>query len=175
MATTAPVTPGRIDSAARWAAALNRAVAHGVNVTQDLDSGTFTAPSTDGTRHYVVSWYGCGCAAGQGGDPVCLHRAAFRQHCRDEDRQVARLLNEAIEHEPAFPVLPQHLADLYVEVDEDGEPHSAELLDPIEPDYRMCTDCLGSGFAQMYLSFHLNDYTEVPCRCGASVLSGTAA
>lgn len=171
MVATAPVTPARADTAARWAAALDRAVAHGITVAQDPATGTFTAPSTDGARHYVVSWYGCECAAGQGGDPVCLHRAAFRQHCRDEDRETQRRLNAAIDAEPAFPVLPQHLADRYVEVDEEGEPHSSELLEPIAPD-KMCTDCLDTGWARMYLGYSLNDYTEVPCRC---TRSGTAA
>ncbi len=165
MVTTTPVIPGRSDTAARWAAALDRAVTHGITVLQDPSTGSFTAPSTDGTRHYVVSWYGCSCAAGQGGDPVCLHRAAFRQHCREEDRQVARMLNEAIDREPAFPVLPAHLAELYVTVDETGEPESSDLLAVTEPDHRMCTDCLDTGWARMYLGSSLNDYTEVPCGC----------
>ncbi len=158
----------RTASPARWAAALSRAALKGVTVSQDPRTGAFTAPSTDGARHYVVSWYGCSCAAGQGGDPVCLHRAAFRQHCRDEDRQVARLLREAIDAEPVFPVLPAHLAELYVELDETGEPHSSDLLAVTEPDHRMCTDCLDTGWARMYLGFGLNDYTCVPCRCTAT-------
>ncbi len=36
------------------------------------------------------------------------------------------------------------------------------------PEYRMCTDCLDSGWARMYLGHGLNDYTEVPCGCGAA-------
>jgi len=171
--TTRLITVNRVDIATRWTAALDRAVAHGITVTQDPNTGTFTAPSTDGTRRYTVSWYGCGCAAGQGGDPVCLHRAAFRQHCRNEDRQVQRLLNEAIDREPVFPVLPQHLADLYEDPGEDGEPHSSDLLEPIEPDHRMCTSCLDIGWSRMYLGYGLNEYTETPCRCGAG--SNTAA
>lgn len=159
------ITTTRAETASRWAAALDRAVVHGITVQQDASTGAFTAPSTDGGRHYVVSWYGCSCAAGQGGDPVCLHRAAFRQHCQDEDRQTARELREAIEAEPPFPVLPQHLADLYVDLDADGEPHASDLLESLEPDHRMCTDCLDTGWARMYLGSGLNDYTEVPCGC----------
>ncbi len=165
MVTTAPVTPGRSETAARWAAALDRADTHGITVRQDPITGVFTAPSSDHARHYVVSWYGCECAAAQGGDPVCLHRAAYRNHCQEEDRAVARQLREAIEAEPVFPVMPAHLAELYVTADEDGEPQSSDLLEPIEPDHRMCTDCLDTGWARMYLSSGLYDYTEVRCGC----------
>ncbi len=165
MVTTAPVTATRVSTPARWASALDRAASRGITVRQDPSTGTFTAPSTDGTRHYVVSWYGCECAAAQGGDPVCLHRAAYRNHCQEEDRAVARQLREAIEAEPPFPVMPAHLAELYVTADEEGEPQSSDLLEPIEPDHRMCTDCLDTGWARMYLGSSFNDYTEVPCGC----------
>ena len=42
------------------------------------------------------------------------------------------------------------------------------------PDHRMCTGCLDTGWARMYLGGGLNDYTEVPCGCTQSV-TATAA
>lgn len=145
MVTTAPVTPARTATPARWAAALSRAVLRNITVSQDPRTGVFTAPSTDGTRRYRVGWYDCQCQAAQGGDPVCLHRAAFREHCREEDRQVARELRAAIDAEPPFPADPA----------------------PARP-RRMCTDCLDTGWARMYRSGRLSDYTDVPCGCTAS-------
>ncbi len=140
MVSTSPVTAARTASPARWAAALSRAVLHGITVSQHPVSGQFTAPSTDGTRRYRVGWYDCQCQAAQGGDPVCLHRATFREHCREEDRAVARQLREAVAVEPVVPVAP----------------------------HRICTNCLDTGWARMSLSGRMNDYTEVPCRCATA-------
>lgn len=168
MVSTSPVTAARAASPARWAAALSRAVLHGITVRQDPITGTFSAPSSDGTTRYTVSWYGCSCQAAQGGDPVCLHRAAFREHCRAEDREVARQLRELLADSASnSTTLPEHLADLYVTRDHDGEPESSDLLEPL-PLHKMCTDCLDTGWARMHLSGRLNDYTEVPCRCTAA-------
>lgn len=69
---------------------------------QDPRSGTFFTTSSDGQSLYRVGWYDCECAAGQGGDPVCLHRALFRKHCREDDRCVARNLAGAVDEQPAF-------------------------------------------------------------------------
>ncbi len=157
------VTTTRLDTPARWTAALDRARAKGVKLFRD-DAGDYFALSTNGTTLYSVSTFTCSCKAGLGSDPVCLHRAALRAALAREDALVAEIV--AAE---STPVLPQHLADLYVIADETGEPESSDLLKPIEPDHRMCTGCMDSGWSRMYLSGRLNDYVEVPCGCGAGV------
>ncbi len=48
---------------------------------------------------------------------------------------------------------------LLTDVTPDPEPSA-----PASPG-RMCTDCLDTGWARMYLGHSLNDYTEVPCGC----------
>ncbi len=157
------VTTTRLDTPARWTAALDRAHAKGVKLFRDA-AGDYFALSTNGTALYSLSYYTCSCKAGLGSDPVCLHRAALRAALAREDELVA----ESVAAE-STPVLPQHLADLYVIADETGEPESSNLLEPIEPDHRMCTSCLDTGWARMYLGYGLNDYTEVPCGCGAGL------
>lgn len=34
--------------------------------------------------------------------------------------------------------------------------------------HRMCTSCLDTGWARMFLGHGLTDYTSVPCGCGAA-------
>jgi hypothetical protein len=157
-------TTARLDTPTRWTAALDRAHAKGVKLFRDTATGVYSALSTDGRTLYSVSYYTCGCKAGQGADPVCLHRAAFRAHLLREDA----IVEAAITPDPT-PAIPAHVADLLVVFDETGEPESSDLLAPVEPDHRMCTSCLDTGWARMYLGFGLNDYTNVPCRCGAGV------
>lgn len=153
-------TTARLDTPARWIAALDRAHAKGVKLFRD-DAGDYFALSTNGSTLYSVTAFTCSCKAGLGSDPVCLHRAALRAALAREDELVAEIV--AAE---STPVLPQHLADLYVIADETGEPESSDLLEPVEPEHT-CTDCLGSGWSRMYLSGHLNDYVEHPCSCTA--------
>lgn len=101
MVTTTRPTITRLDTPAGWTAAEDRAQARNIQVWQDQSTGAFYATSSDGTTHYRVGWYSCQCAAGLGNDPVCLHRAAFRAHCREEDRQMERLLRESAAIVPA--------------------------------------------------------------------------
>ncbi len=82
--TTRPAT--RRDTPARWATALVRAQAESITVIQHSTSGIFFATSAGSLDLYRVRWYDCECAAGRSGDPVCKHRAAFREHCREDDR-----------------------------------------------------------------------------------------
>ena len=69
----------RPDTPARWQAALRRALAEGVEIRQLAGCGMWIATSTSeaGTAYEVTPW-SCECHAGQFGDPVCKHRAAFR-------------------------------------------------------------------------------------------------
>ena len=75
---TAPRTP-RVETPARWRAALERAIAAGIEPLQIAGTGEWVVTSatrlgtvyrTDGTR--------CECAAAQSGNPICQHRAAVR-------------------------------------------------------------------------------------------------
>ena len=152
------------DTPARWEAALARAHANHIQVFADRETGQSFALSSDATKLYAVDYYRCSCAAGVGSDPVCQHRAIYREMLRAEDALIAAAVIPE-----ATPTMPQHLIDLFVELDETGEPSGSDLLEPIEPDHRMCTDCLDSGWARMYLGYGLNDYTEVPCGCGVGV------
>lgn len=131
------VTTARLDTPARWTAALDRAHTNHIQVFADRVTGQFFALSSDATKLYAVDYYTCSCAAGTGSDPVCQHRALYREMVRVEDAVVV----EHVIVEPALK-MPQH---------------------------RMCTSCLDTGWARMYLGYGLNDYTEVPCRCGAGV------
>lgn len=131
------------DTPARWFAALERAQARNIQVWQDRESGDFLALSSDATKVYTVRWYTCTCAAGEADDPVCVHRAAFRAHCREEDRQVARILAGP----NPDPTTPAPVA--------------------IVPARLMCSDCLDSGWARISTGGHLNDYVSVACGCQA--------
>ncbi len=77
MATTQTRKP-MVATPARWQTALRRAVAEGVQVRQLAGSGAWIATSgSDVTAAYLVSANGCECQAGEYGDPVCKHRAAY--------------------------------------------------------------------------------------------------
>src|SRR5215204_2892748 len=68
------------DTPARWAKALERAIAQGVTVRQLATSGAWIATSgSDVEVAYIVSTDTCECRAGAEGDPCCKHRAALRQ------------------------------------------------------------------------------------------------
>lgn len=137
----------RLDTPARWDAALDRALANHIQVWQDQESGDFLALSSDATKLYTVRWYDCTCAAAEAGDPVCVHRAAFRQHCREEDQQVERVLRATVRETVAGPAAPR----------------------------RMCTSCLDTGMARMSRSGRLDDYVSAPCGCGAGQATRHAA
>ncbi len=73
--TTRPV---RRASHERWQAALQRALDEGVQVRQLAGSGAWIATSgSDAAAAYLVSGNGCECQAGEFGDPICKHRAAY--------------------------------------------------------------------------------------------------
>ncbi len=62
----------RIETAARWSKATERAAERGVQVRQLATSGVWIATSsTDATADYVVTVAGCECRAGAEDDPVC--------------------------------------------------------------------------------------------------------
>ncbi len=62
----------------RWQAALRRALAEGIQVRQLAGSGAWIATSgSDAAAAYLVSGDSCECQAGEHGDPICKHRAAF--------------------------------------------------------------------------------------------------
>ncbi|MDP9357354.1 MAG: SWIM zinc finger family protein [Chloroflexota bacterium] len=70
--------PARRATHERWQAALQRALAEGIQVRQLAGSGAWVASSgTDTTAAYLVSANGCECQAGEYGDPICKHRAAY--------------------------------------------------------------------------------------------------
>lgn len=144
MATTTRRTTTRRDTPTRWATAVARAQAEGITVIQHSHSGVFFATSAGNLDLYRVRWFDCECAAGRSGDPVCKHRAAFRAHCADEDRQVAQMLAASV---PTF-----------------EEVAAATVLVMPAP-ARECTDCLGTGTARMYTGDGLNDWTPITCRC----------
>jgi len=78
MAQAAMTRRQRTANPARWQAALKRALAEGVQVRQLAGSGMWIATSgSDATTAYEVSQFGCSCPAGEFGDPVCKHRAAY--------------------------------------------------------------------------------------------------
>jgi hypothetical protein len=82
MATTMQRT-NRHATPARWQAALARAIAEGIQVRQLAGCGAWIATSgTDASAAYELAVVngvavGCECPAGEHGDPVCKHRAAF--------------------------------------------------------------------------------------------------
>jgi hypothetical protein len=82
----APVSLRHQDTPERWEAALQRAKDAGVKVYA-LGYGRFAVTSAhDAGKAYQVTTHPetCTCPAAQGGDPVCLHRAAVRDHLRPE-------------------------------------------------------------------------------------------
>ena len=146
MVTTTRPAKTRRDTPARWATALARAKAENITVIQHSHTGIFFATSAGSLDLYRVRWYDCECAAGRSGDPVCKHRAAFRAHCADEDRQVARMLAGSA---PTF-----------------DEVAAATVIVMPAP-RRECRDCLGTGTARMYTGDGLNQWVPVTCGCGA--------
>ena len=82
MAATA-TRPQRQATPERWQAALRRALDEGVQVRQVVGCGLWVATSgTDVTKAYAVQVHngiarGCECPAGEFGDPICKHRAAY--------------------------------------------------------------------------------------------------
>ncbi len=72
----------RKNTPARWQAALRRALEEGVEVRQLAGCGMWIATSSSctGTAYEVTPWE-CECHAGQHGDPVCKHRAAYYVLC----------------------------------------------------------------------------------------------
>jgi hypothetical protein len=75
-------TPRHRDTSERWEAARNRAHLANVQVRQLAGSGQWIVTSaSDPTVAYETDGVTCNCAAALlGGDPVCLHRAALRDH-----------------------------------------------------------------------------------------------
>ncbi len=144
MVTTTRPAKTRRDTPARWATALARARAEHITVIQHSTSGVFFATSAGSLDLYRVRWFDCECAAGRSGDPVCKHRAAFREHCREDDRQVARMLAASA---PTF-----------------DEVAAATVLVMPAP-ARACTDCLGTGTARMYTGGRHNAWVPVTCSC----------
>ncbi len=70
--------PVRRATPERWQAALKRALDAGVQVRQLAGSGAWVATSaTDPTAAYLVNGQSCECQAGEYGDPICKHRAAY--------------------------------------------------------------------------------------------------
>lgn len=177
---TRPVT-ARTGTPERWAAALDRARAAGVAVTQDPITGRFSATSTDRTRRHEVSWYGCTCWAAIGGDEVCLHRAAFREHCREEDRQLSLALRAGTDAgddwDVPFPTARPTTADDLMSIligDEDGDVERIDLVgDPTEPADDLddtpapagCYHCMHSGVVRIYYGGRLSDYYTGACSC----------
>ena len=79
----APVSVHRhADTPDRWEAALKRAHLAGVQVRQLAGSGQWIVTSASGSEvAYETDGNTCTCAAALlGNDPVCLHRAALREH-----------------------------------------------------------------------------------------------
>lgn len=76
------VTRQRIESPERWAKALQRAIAHGIDILDIAgDPGHFAVESQSrpGVVHLVdAAGRGCTCEAATTGDPVCAHRAIVR-------------------------------------------------------------------------------------------------
>ncbi len=78
MVQTQTPRPVRHATPERWQAALQRALAEGIQVRQLAGSGAWIATSgSDAAAAYLVSGNGCECQAGEHGDPVCKHRAAY--------------------------------------------------------------------------------------------------
>jgi hypothetical protein len=78
----APVSLRHQDTLERWEAALARAKSAGVKV-YELGRGRYAVTSAHDTgKAYEVTTVPetCSCPAALGGDPVCLHRAAVRDH-----------------------------------------------------------------------------------------------
>lgn len=82
----APVSLRHQDTPERWKAALARAKQAGVKV-YELGHGRYAVTSAhDPAKAYEVTTVpeSCTCPAAAGGDPVCLHRAAVRDHLQPQ-------------------------------------------------------------------------------------------
>ena len=151
------------DTAARWDAALDRAHVKRVQVWQDRTTGDFLALSSDATKVYTVRWYTCTCAAAEAGDPVCTHRAMFRELCREEDRATVRMLAEQRDAELVG------MSDADLDRMMEGAtvlsvPAGSQRVETV-PARRMCSDCLDTGTARMYTGGRHNEWVPVTCGC----------
>ena len=125
----------------RWQKALGRAIDGNVRVAQLESTGQWIATSaTDPSSAYELevvrgSAVGCTCTAGQYGDPVCCHRAAYWA--------MVGLLE--LEEEGATAPEPAAAAVTVVTLSE-------------------CVTCHGSGEIRIYTGGGLNDYWAGQCR-----------
>ena len=82
----APVSLRHQDTPERWEAALTRAKQANVKV-YELGRGRYAVTSAhDPSKAYEVTSVPetCTCPAAMGGDPICLHRGAVRDHLRPQ-------------------------------------------------------------------------------------------
>jgi hypothetical protein len=188
VATTRPAARRlNIDSPARWDAALKRAIGKGLRLFQHDATGQWFCSASDGQSLYAVGHYTCECAAALANDPVCQHRALFREACRADDQEVERLLAEQetgmtdaelerLLNEPAIaydPAAVERMLDARVPTfDEAGEmtvlvaSGTGTVRNLPEPETE-CQDCHGSGWSRMYTGFGMSDWISARCSCPA--------
>lgn len=94
-----------VDTLARWDAALKRANDKGLRLFQHDATGQWFCSGSDGQTVYAVTHYTCECQAALANDPVCQHRALYREACRVDDQGVEAMLKEVAlpQWEPVAP------------------------------------------------------------------------
>lgn len=112
-----PSVPDRQDTAERWQRARERAKAANVQLAYYAASDTWfvTSASHPGVV-YESDGHGCTCLAYANGDPVCLHRAAVRDHLAAR----AALGIELLAAKAALATIDDELAAYNASVDGDG-------------------------------------------------------
>ncbi len=167
------------DTLARWDAALKRATGKGLRLFQHDATGQWFCSGSDGQTVYAVSHVTCECAAALANDPVCQHRALYREACRMDDEPVgmtdaeidALISSATIPYDAAL--IGRMLDGVALTFDEAAAMEGTTVLVVAEqggtittlPARKMCTDCLDTGTARMYTGGRGNDWLPVTCHC----------
>lgn len=182
-----------VDTFARWDAALKRANDKGLRLFQHGATGQWFCSGSDGQTVYGVGHFTCECAAALANDPVCQHRALYREACRVDDKEADAILSgPEMDDEPAGmsdTELDALIASATIPYDAaligrmlDGEAltfNEAAAMEgtmvlsvaagsrmvEILPARTMCTDCLDTGTARVYTGGRGNQWVPVTCSC----------
>ncbi len=149
------------DTLVRWDAALKRAYGKGLRLFQHDATGQWFCSGSDGQTVYAVGHFTCECAAALANDPVCQHRALYREACRVDDQEVEAILTGPNTDDTALTFDQAAAMEGATVLSIAAGSRTIETL----PARTRCTDCLDTGTARMYTGGRHNAWVPVNCGC----------